>query len=112
MVFNHPFRGANTAVSHPLVRSSSHAMAVGGVLLLFSLWPLLVTFENWPFSYVLPFTISLPVAAGFVLGCLLELCLRGWNFRVFMTLILSGMALAAWVLSLVLSVRHLSGNLP
>ena len=90
------------------MRSSSHAMAVGGILLVVSLWPLLVTFEGWPFSYVLPFTVSLPLAAGFVVGCIVELLRRGWNFHVLITMLLSCMAVAAWAFSCVLRFRHLA----
>jgi hypothetical protein len=83
-------------------------MAVGGILLLVSLWPLLVTFEGWPFSYVLPFTVSLPVAAAFVVGCIVELLRRGWNFHVVITMLLSCLAVAAWVFFCVLRFRHLA----
>ena len=90
------------------MRSSSHAMAVGGILLLVSLWPLLVTFEGWPFYYVLPFTVSLPLATAFVVGCIIELLRRGWNFHVFVTMLLSCLAVAAWVFSCVLRFRNLA----
>ena len=108
MKFHNPFRGSNMQLRSTIVRSSSHAMAVGGILLVISLWPLLVTFKNWSFSYVLPFIISLPVAAGFVVGCIVELLRRGWNFHVLITVLLSGLAVAAWVFSCVLRFRHLA----
>jgi hypothetical protein len=97
MKFYGHLRSAGVELRSPFVRSSSHAMMVGCILLLVSLWPLLVIFEGWPFSYVLPVTISLPLAAGFVLGCIVELLRRGWNFRVFITMLLCCLAVAVWI---------------
>ena len=105
MQFHNPFRGANMELRSPIVRSSSHAVIVGGILLLISFWPLLVAFERWSFSLVVPFGICLPLAAGFMLGCFVELLRRGWNFRVLISMLLSCLAVASWVLSFVLRFR-------
>jgi len=105
MRFYDHLRGADIKLRHPLVRSSSHAMLVSCILLLASLWPLLVVFEGWPFSFVLPITLSLPLAAAFGLGCFVELLRRGWDYRVFITMLLSCLAVAAWVISCVLRFR-------
>jgi hypothetical protein len=100
--------GASMDLRSPIVRSSSHTMIVAGVLLFISLWPLLVAFEEWSFSYVLPFTVSLPLAVGFLIGCLVELLRRGWSFQVFVMMLLSGLAVAAWLYSCVLRFRYMA----
>ena len=103
----------NMVLRHRIVRSSSHVLAIGCILLLISLWPLLVSFGGWSFSYILatfPCIISLPLAAGFVIGCVVELLRRGWNFRVFITLLVSGLAVSAWVLFFVLRFRNMANG--
>ena len=92
----------------PIMRSSSQALLLGGILLFVSLWPLLVTFEDWSFLYVLPFSISLPLAAGFMVGCIVELLRRGWSIHVLIAMFLCGLAVAAWVFSFVLRFRYLA----
>ena len=113
--YNH-LRGIHMELRHPLVRSSSQLIVVSGVVLLVSCWPLLGAAEGWPFAYVsnlfaiFPCVVSLILAPAFVLGSMIELLRRGWNLRVFIAMLLSGLAVAAWVFSFVLRFRRLANG--
>ena len=108
MKHSRSLHGIDMELRHPLMHSSAHAMVISGILLLISCWPLLVTSAGWPFSYILPSIISLPLASAFVVGCIVGLLRRGWNYRVFIAMILSGLAVAARVGSLLLRFQHLA----
>ena len=91
------------------MRRPLHLVMVGAVLLLLSLLPVLVAFENWPWHFVaVLLSPALVVAAAIALGCLLELLRRGWKRHVFATMLLTVLAVLAWIYSFALTFANMA----